>query len=270
MRNHRTKALTALLISSLSFHTWAGTKIVMQSAETGDKLSDSTMLIQGEMLRMTHFDKSDQSDSDVIFNHKNQTLMIISPQDNSYTEFKATDLDTLKAKMDQVKQQMEAQLAKMPAEQQKMMREMMAGKMGIGKPKKGPVKKLVKTGKTDSTAGYTCKYVEVLSDGVKKRELCVTEWSKFENSQEVKSAMLGMMQFFKKLTDSIGQFSGDQDTPFSEIEELGGFPIIYKEFDQGEVTERAKLKSINQESFDSQQFAPPKGFKKQSMKDIMP
>lgn len=269
MKHYQAISIITVLFSTLSLNCLAGTKIIMQSVEKGQNNSDSTMLIQGDKLRMSFFDNDDSSQNDIIFNHKTQSMLAIDTTEQSYMTFDTSQLASIKEKMDAVKQQMEAQLAKMPAAQQEMMREMMASKMGIGEAKKKPVKKIVKTDKSGSAAGYNCQYVDVLSDGVKKRELCITEWSKITNGSEVKNAMLGMMQFFEKVMDSVGQFSGQNETPFSEINELGGFPIIYKEFKKGKVIEQSELKSISQESIDDAQFNPPKGYKKQSLNDMM-
>ncbi|MEP1742473.1 MAG: hypothetical protein ABJI60_11655 [Kangiellaceae bacterium] len=269
MKNHRTMALVAVLSLIFSCNSLAGTKIVIQAIEDGQNEADSTMLIQGNKLRMSYFDKSDSSNSDIIFNHQSQSMMAIDTEEKSYMVFEAAHLASVKAKMDAVKQQMEAQLAKMPAEQQKMMREMMAGKLGIGKPKEKPTKKIVKTDNTGSAAGFDCQYVEVYSNDVKKRELCITPWSKLTNGGEVKTAMQGMMSFFEKVMDSVGQFAQDDNMPFSEINELGGFPIIYKEYKNGKITEQSKLKSINDESITEELFNPPKGYKKQSLNDMM-
>jgi hypothetical protein len=269
MKYHQSTALITVIFATLSFSSLAGTKLVMQSAEAEGQFSDSNMLIQGDMLRMTHFDKSSSSESDIIFNHNAQSLLIIDPQEQSYTQFEAAQLASVKAKMDQIKQKMETQLAKMPAEQQKMMREMMAGKMGLGAAKPKPEKKIIKMGKSGSAGGYDCEFVEVHSDGVKKRELCVTEWSKLKNGSQIKSAMQGMMSFFETIMDSMGQFAGQQQTPFSDISELGGFPIIYKEFKNGILTGQSKLKSIEDSPINDANFSPPKGYKKQSLNDLM-
>lgn len=269
MKNKRILALVTVLISTLSFNSLAGTKIVIQSLEDDQINKDSTMLIQGNKLRMSYFDNSDSTNSDIIFDHESQTMMAIDPEEKSYTVFEAVHLASVKAKMDAIKQQMETQLAKLPAEQQAMMREMMAGKMGIGEPKTKPVKKIVRTDNKGAAAGYDCQYVEVYSNEVKKRELCITPWSKLKNGNEVKIAMQGMMSFFEKVMDSVGQFSQDDDMPFSEINELGGFPIIYKEYKNGKITEQSKLKSIDDESISEELFVPPIGYKKQSLNDMM-
>ncbi len=269
MYNHRIKTLAGLFFSLLSLNTFAGTKIVIQGNENGQNSNESTMLIQGDKLRMTFFDSNENTDNDIIFNHQSQSMLAIDSQQKSYMQFESSQLESIKSKMDAVKQQMEAQLAKMPAEQQKMMREMMAGKLGIGKPKTKPTKRIVKTDNKGAAAGYDCKFVEVYSNDVKKRELCITPWSKLKNGSEVKTAMLGMMTFFEKVMDSVGQFAQDDDMPFSEINQLGGFPIIYKEYKNGKITEQSKLQSIEDKSLSEELFNPPKGYKKQSLNDMM-
>ena len=56
-----------------------------------------------------------------------------------------------------------------------------------------------------------------------------------------------------------------QTNPFSEIEKLGGYPLIITDFDSGAANERNELRSLESRSFNKSLFLPPKGFREKKM-----
>jgi hypothetical protein len=177
-----------------------------------------------------------------------------------------TALNQIKQRMEGMKKQMEAQLAKMPPERAKMMRQAMQGRMGMNQPDQAPKKVMKKTGKKHTIAGYNCEVVEALSNGKKLREYCVTEWSKIKNSAEVSSAMMDMNGFVEDIMEMMKSLSTNgQTSPFADIKKLNGFPVMVKEFKNGQLDETTELLSISDQTVSKDFFAVPAGFSKRSM-----
>jgi len=251
----------------LSLNAIAGTEILMDTTGPGQAPGQSKMFIQNGKLRMDTQETSENGESQMIYDHGTKTMLMVDVDGRMYTLINEPMLGQLKSRMDAMKKQMEAQLANMPPEQREMMKNMMAGKMGMDqKAKNKPPKKVMKTDKTSSAGGYDCVVYEVKAGTKKVREFCVTEWSKFKNGNEVKTAMKGMNQFFGDFMESMqGMMPEDEESPFAEIDQLNGFPVIFKEYKNGKVFETATLKSVSDKSFSDDIFKAPKGFQQQQM-----
>ena len=255
-----------LLISSAGF---AGTQIIMDVTAPGDKSpKQATMDIQNDLMRMETPPEADgEVQPVVIFDAKKQTMLMIDHTNKSYFKVDPQTMKQIKSRMEMMKKQMEAQMANMPAEQRAMMEKMMKERMpGMQDSDKKKVPHEVrKTSRSDSAGGYDCQVAEVYRGQKKLREMCVTKWSEIRNGDEVSSAFKGMVRMMKDFQDSVGQMGGGEDMPFTELEKLGGFPIISTESQGDSKGEVSRVVSIKDKSFDKTRFEPPKGYRLQSM-----
>lgn len=264
MKYGQTILFTAIL--TLSSQVNAGTEIIMDTTGAGQAPSQSKMLIQSGKLRMDTQETQDNDESQLIFDDSSKTMIMVDAKQRMYTLIDKSSLNQIKSRMDAMKKQMEAQMANMPPEQREMMKKMMAGRMGVPNQAKKPVKKVVKTSKTGSAGGFDCHVYEVISDNKKVREFCVTGWSKIKNGAEIAKVMKSMNSFFVDFIESMSSMMPqDEESPFAEIDQLNGFPLIFKEIKNGKVIETATLKSISDKSIADDQFKAPKGFRKQDM-----
>ena len=163
---------------------------------------------------------------------------------------------------------MDEQLARMPPEQQEMMKKMMGKMMGgaMGTEEKKEIK-FVKTSRTGKYAGYSCQITEYLIEGKKHRELCITSVDDIKGADDVFTAMKGMSEMFKEVFQSIGQAIPilTDANPFHEIEKLGGFPIAITEFERNKPRRSDELVSIKSKSFGKEFFSPPAGYKEEKL-----
>jgi hypothetical protein len=128
-----------------------------------------------------------------------------------------------------------------------------------------------KTGTTDTINGFRCQYYEVQQQGAKIRELCVTDWDDIDGGREAADSMLGMAGFFDKMAEQFSSGSGmdvmaQQRELFQHMRELGGYPVLTREFDDsGRVESESRLKSARSSDIDPALFSPPQGYRKKDL-----
>ena len=79
-----------------------------------------------------------------------------------------------------------------------------------------------------------------------------------------------MADFFREMLDSLpnmGQArSGIDDSMFEHMKDLGGFPVVTKEFgEDGSLEGETALRSAKSQDLDPAAFEPPAGYKRQEM-----
>jgi len=251
-----------LLLSSAGF---AGTQIIMDVTMPGTQSFEQvTMEIQNDLMRMENPpEKNGETPIVMIFDAKKSSMRIINPQDKSYFIIDKQAMQKIKSSMEIMLKQMQDQMVNMPAKQRAMIADSMPGMQNSNKEK--VPHKVRKTSRSDAAGGYDCQFYEVYKGGVKLREMCVTKWSEIKNGNEVSSVFKGMMKMMEEFQESVGQMRNDDDMPFTELEQLGGFPIISIE-SQGDLKGQvSRVVSIEDKSFDKAHFEPPKGYRLQSI-----
>jgi hypothetical protein len=205
----------------------------------------------------------------MIYRGDRREMVVVDHDDQSYIVMDEQTMSQLGAQVDQAMAMMDEALANVPADQRDKIREMMQQQMPQAQaaPER-PKNELKKTSETATHNGYPCRKYEVYRDGRKTQELWVTEWSNIEGGAEVADVFHDMSEFFKELLDSIPKFGqSGADEPFFEfMQELGGFPVVTKEFgDDGYLEEESTLRSARRRSLDPDAFEPPSGYKRRQM-----
>ena len=163
-------------------------------------------------------------------------------------------------------------LENVPEDQRARIEQMMKENLPPGQQvTRRPRSKLRKTTERDTKNGYPCVKYEVLREGRKIRELWVTDWSNVEGGSDVVGAFEDMADFFRELQDAIPQLgqggSSMGDPAFEHMRELGGFPVVTREFDEldGSLEGETTLRSARRQTLDPDAFDPPSGYKRQEM-----
>jgi hypothetical protein len=245
----------------------AGTEVLMEVDQGMGTKGPSTLAIQDGKVRINAGATSSDSNNVMIYDSQSDAMIVVDHSDKTFMVFDAQAMNQIQAQMAMVKKQMEQQLASMPAEQREMMKNMMQNRMPGVFVEQAPVSKIMqKTGKTETIAGYQCEVTDLLSAGVKTRELCVTDWDDISNHQEISTAMLGMMRFFDRMMETLTQnLPINKEMPFAELEKLGGFPVKMSAFEGGKLKETSQLISIKDKKYAADFFSVPKGYKKREM-----
>jgi len=229
--------------------------------------------IEGRNLKM-EIASSDWSDrggrGDMVFRGDRREMVVVYHDDKTYFVLDEETMKALAAQVNEAMSMMDQALANVPEDKRAMVEKMMKDKMPQAQaaPER-PKSELKKTGERATHSGYPCVKYEVLLDGRKIRELWVTDWANIEGGAEVGGVFEDMSEFFKELLDSIPQFAdgGGADQPFFEhLQELGGFPVVTRDFDDGgDLESESTLRSARRRTLDPSAFDPPSGYKRRSM-----
>jgi hypothetical protein len=198
--------------------------------------------------------------------HGDRNEMIIL--DHSQGHYIVIDQERMNAMVSQVSQamtQMQEALAAMPPEQRAMAEQMMQQRFPAETPAKSP-DTINDLGSTGNVAGIECRNYEVIRDGRKVRELCVSDWNDIEGGQETAEALKGVAAFFESMRQAFSGAGGmdvfdRQQELFGHMNELDGYPVLYRDFSASGALERQSiLTSAKVEDVRPGYFEPPNGY----------
>ncbi len=270
------KALSVLTPLALSISTaFAGAVFQFESTDhrrPTPQAETSEMSVHGQMMKMDQKSSADQPPkSTMIFRGdrgEGGQMLIVDHDRKGYFVMDQQTMSGMADQMNLVMQQMRAQLKNMPPERRAMVEKMMKARGSIemqAQPPRPPAE-VTRTGDSDTVNGYPCvKYVR--RGGQKVRELWVTDWDNVEGGDEATVAMRAMAKFGEELLSAA---SGSvpfklPESPFAEIDQMDGFPVSTKSFDNGRLSNETTLRSSRRQTLDPAAFEPPSGYKRQTM-----
>jgi hypothetical protein len=241
---------------------WSGVVIEMEvtGAESGGAAPVDKIFAQGEMLRMDPHPKSGDGDMSVIF--RDNALWFVDHEEKSCKTIDEEGMQRLTAEVDAAMQQMEAQMAQMPPEQREMMMKMMKQRMPALVGGESPPRR-IEAGATEKVGEYSCKVHTLYVGDEKSWELCVATKGLPDGTAEAMKAFEAMSRFAEELRQiaARGPFAGMLKTPLLDMQEVEGFPVRVRSFDNGEVSSETTLKSVVSEELEASVFAAPEGYK---------
>lgn len=244
---------------------WAGVVVEMEVKETRspDKSGRQTLYAQGEMTRTDYTSPSGREKESVIF--RDQAMWFLNHSKKEGQKLDKEGMDQVSAQLNSVMKQLEG----LPPQQRAMMEKMMKGKMpGMGK---APERR-IEVGGTETVGDYRCTVHTLYSDDKKLWEVCSADEDAVQDVGEAMEAFQAMSRFAEELLKVVQQLPFAQmiETPFNEIDELGGFPIRTRTFDgRGRVERETLLTSITRKDVEPGTFDIPKGYKIKSIEDEM-
>ncbi len=270
---------------------------VTDHEQSPPRIATTWAYVQGTNLKMTIAPRDSDAQDEAIFRGDRREMIVVDNDNQSYVVIDEAAIQALAAQLAAVKEQTQGLMAgmggmqipkavldQMPEEQrkellarmeeaQKQMAAASGDAPGTEATGRGIKNEYRRTGDRATMAGYPSAKVEVFRGGRKTRELWVTDWSNLEGGGEVRGAFQSMADFFEELVGSIGDAMGDLgglpgggDSPFSDFAELGGFPVVTRDFgDDGSLEDEATLKSAKRQTIDPDAFEPPSGYKRQEM-----
>ena len=227
--------------------------------------------VEGRHLKMGIASGGEGAQGDMIFRGDRREMVYVDHEHKTYTVIDETAIGQVAGHLSQAERMMQEALKNVPADKRAMVEQMMKQKLPQAQaaPER-PKSELKKTSERADKNGYPCVKYEVLRDGRKIRELWVTDWSNVEGGSEVVGAFEDMADFFSDLMDSMPNF-GDKgpggDPAFEHMREIGGFPVVTREFDDydGSLEGESTLRSARRQTLDPDAFEPPAGYKRQEM-----
>ena len=208
----------------------------------------------------------------MIYRGDSGEMLALDHADESYYVLDEESMQRMGAQLSGAMKQMQEALESMPPEQRAMAEKMMKQHMPqeMTQPKQPPAS-LHATGREDTVNGFDCDHYEVRRDERLVRELCVTPWDEIPGGRDLAGSLLGMAGFFERMASTISEETGiavmgDQQEIFGHLEELDGYPVLTREFDEsGEVTSESVLQSAATEDLDPSLFEPPAGYREMSL-----
>ena len=237
----------------------------------------SVISIDGQLLKMDMKPSSDRPPKNgMIFRGDRKEMIAVDNERKSYFVIDEEGMRGMGNQISQMQQQMQVQMQEMlknldperRAAAEKMMQQRMGGGVQVaGQPPAKPPSKVTNTGETDNINGYPCVKHVVTRGAEKVRELCITAWANIEGGAEAAGAMKSMAKFAEGLMSAMQKnvpmdLSGNA---FAEINQVDGFPVSTRSFDNGRLTDESTFKSARRQMLDPAAFEPPSGYKRQSM-----
>ena len=254
---------------------WAGVVYEIETtdhAQSPPKTESIQAAVEGRHLKMGIASGGEGKQGEMIFRGDRREMVVVDHDNRSYHQIDEAAMKQVAGQVSDVMAQMQEALKNVPADRRAMVEEMMKKNMPSGQaaPKR-PKSELKKTGERATHNGYPCVKYEVFVDGRKARELWVTDWSNVEGGSDVVEAFEDMADFFREMMDSVPQIGGGSgssfgDEVFEHMKELGGFPVVTKEFgEDGSLEGESTLRSARRQTLDPDAFEPPSGYKRQEM-----
>ena len=223
--------------------------------------------VEGRHLKMVVPSGGRRGDGEMIYHGDRREMVWVDHDKKTYFVMDEETMRALAAQINEAMSMMEQALANVPEGQRAMVEEMMKKKMPQTQKIERPKTELKKTSERATHNGYPCVKYEVLREGHKIRELWVTDWNNIEGGADVADLFQEMSEFFKEMLDSLPKFAesgGDQ--VFEHMKEMGGFPVVTREFDDdGSLENESTLHSARRQTLDPDAFEPPSGYKRQEM-----
>lgn len=204
----------------------------------------------------------------VIFRQDKGLFWIIDQKGKTYMEITKQDFQQMKAKMDEAKAMMDAQMKNLPQEQRQMMEKMMQGRGMPAMQPAGAMKtayKKVATG--EKVNQWACTKYEGHREGEKVKEVWTTDWKSFGLTPENFKVMKDLSEFFK-------DFAKDMASSFDQIgseeweKEQGGYtgiPVKTLSYTDGKLRAATEVTEVKQENLAPALFDLPNGLTKKEM-----
>lgn len=258
--------LSGVVLALLCSATWGGVVIEMEVKDPGssDEPDTDTIYAQGEMARMDPHAAAGGDNMSMIF--RDETLWLVDHDKRSCQKIDKAGMEQLGAVM----QQMQAELAKLPPQQRAMMEQMMKGKMPGGMGQEAPPRR-IEAGGVEQVGEYSCKVQTLFSGDEKVWEVCTAEESAAGAAAEAMGAFRALSRFVEDLRDVLrqGPLADMMESPFQDVNELGGLPVRSRTFADGRVASETTLKSVTRRDLGDDVFSIPKGYEVKNLADEM-
>ncbi|MBT8136798.1 MAG: DUF4412 domain-containing protein [Gammaproteobacteria bacterium] len=274
--NHISRKIgAAAVIALIAQPLWAGVVFEVETTwhsgpDRGPETSE--MSVEGSNLKMEIPPGDSGAGKDVaIWRGDRREMVFVDHRDKAYMVIDSSSAKDVRnqigSQMQQAMKEVEKHMEGLDPKQREMMQEMLKGKMppgaASGMPTR-PTTEFRRTGERAKKAGYPCVRYDVLRDGEKIQELWVTDWDNVEGGEDAKDVFKDMNAFFEELGDSFGG-AGFGDGQFDTFEEVNGFPVVTRDFDDGSLESETTLRSARRQTLDPDAFEPPSGYKRRTM-----
>ena len=245
-----------LFICSVISHAGVIVKMKQEAQGMGIQ-SQQTMYIDKDRLRMEL--SGEEENQIIIFRGDKNVFWVINKEDETYFEMTQDDIVKLKSQMAKMQEMMKEQMKNMPAEQRKMMEEMMPTAM--------PGKKKEKVTYTKKESGvkvgkWTTTHYIGTAGGKKSDELWTVEWSQVGFKREDFTVMTKMADFFSALSQDATDFMKVGSEDWEKEMGISGMPVRWIDIINEGSTSEGSVQDIIKKSLEPSLFDLPSGYEK--------
>jgi hypothetical protein len=248
---------------------WSGVVVEMEvsSGTSGEKSTD-TIYSAGKKLRVDPHKTRESGETSMVF--RDGEMLIIDHADKSCRTLDKEGLAELTSQLGGAMKQIQDTLDKLPPEQREMMAKMMQGRLPAGMAEEAPPRRIEKGG-TEQVGGRTCTVHTLYSGDQKAWEVCAAKDGEIEGYDELMESFQALSDFTEQLRALASQipFGAMIDTPFSDIQEIGGVPIRVRTYVRGKLESESTLRSISRRDIDAAMFEAPQGYQVKRLTDDM-
>jgi hypothetical protein len=208
----------------------------------------------------------------MIFHGAQNEMIILDHAQGSYMIIDQARMNSMASQVGQAMSQMQEALAAMPPEQRALAEQMMQQRFPTAPPEQS-AETINGLGSHGEVAGIACKNYEVIRDDRKVRELCISDWDDIHGGQETAEALKGVANFFEGMRQASSGAGGmdvfdRQQELFGYMDELDGYPVLYRDFSAGGALERQTiLTGVKEKELAPGFFQPPAGYQFQELPD---
>ena len=256
----------AAILATFLGHTFAGVVVEMVSKDlrSNQESPPDKTYAQGDMLRIEPHQEDGAPGIAMIF--RDDALVILNHQDKSFYRMDEQTIAQLSSQISAAMEQMQEQLANLPPEQRAMMEQMMKGQMPEGMSMGGAVQQpalRVEPAGSERVDQYSCDKYEVYRGQEKTQEICVVPVNQLAALGEVMDTFRAMARFTKKLIESTQQvpLANMTNNPLQILDEIEGFPVLTRQFENGQPTQEVLFKSATQQDLGDDLFSVPSDYR---------
>jgi hypothetical protein len=246
-----------LFLFTLSLQAGIIIKSVEKSnpADTG---SESVMYLDKDNLRIES--KDEGKNQAIIFRGDKNVFWVIKTDEQTYMEMTQKDLESFKAQMDNMQKTMAEQMKNMPAEQRKMMEQMMPSAAASAKKVKTEYKK---KSAGEKVGKWTCDHYEGFTEGKKSEEIWTASWDQLDIKRSEMTGFKKMAEFFEAISQDASDFMKIGSEEWEKEQGISGVPVRWVDFVNGKANSEGELKEIKKQDIKSSLFDLPANYKKE-------
>lgn len=190
-------------------------------------------------------------------------LFLVDPAKKTVVVITEQDSKEVEAKQAQFREQMKAQLAKLPPEQRKRVEETMLSQGGSPDAKQPVISWEKKKTPARKVSGFSCEDYLIKRDGKLVGEACYAGWKAVGiTGDDFKETMVKAMPSSTGPSPMGQAFEAEASAP--------GFPVWRSHLDdKGQVVSESTVKSISKTALPAETFEVPRGYTEKSMADAM-
>ena len=200
----------------------------------------------------------------LIYRGVSQEVYVVDYRTETWFVINLQTLQTLSSQIQHTVDQAGQLTPQNPAEGRATMQQLITAQPPVNQP---PTIAVVDTGEQTRVNGYPCVRHEVLRDGVKIRDVWITDWGNVDGGREISAVFTAMAQFVYNINQSLpaGSNRSFEDNVFASLKNIHGFPVASRDYlPEGNPRAETTLRGATVHQLSPAAFLPPPGYRQQT------